>query len=289
MRAIAPAKINWTLEVLGPRADGYHEVRTVMQTLDLGDELEFRAADAISLTVSGPLTAAEDDLALRAARLLRDEAAPGRGAAVHLSKRVPVGCGLGGGSADAAAVLRALSRLWETGWDEERLLPLAARLGSDVAFFLYGGTALAAGRGERITPLPDAPEAWLVLLAPALGIPGKTRLMYESLQPSDFTDGSRSEALVERLRHGRPLEPSLLHNAFERAAVAVFEGQGPRRQALLEAGARAVHLAGAGPALFALTSGEAEARAIRRRLDSSLGKAFVARTLTAAEARALVG
>ncbi|MDP2675876.1 MAG: 4-(cytidine 5'-diphospho)-2-C-methyl-D-erythritol kinase, partial [Dehalococcoidia bacterium] len=165
MRLYTPAKVNWTLEVLGrlPQAD-YHEVCTVMQTIELCDALEFGPGEGVRLEVEGPHEASGDDLVLRAAALLGGGG--GRGARIRLTKRIPVAAGLGGGSSDAAATLRGLDELWGLGLGGEKLAEMAAGLGSDVPFFLAGGTALAEGRGERVTPLLDATQSWLVLLAP---------------------------------------------------------------------------------------------------------------------------
>jgi len=281
MLLYAPAKVNWTLEVLGRREDGYHEVRTVMQAIDLCDILEFGPGEGVRLEVEGPHEASEDDLVLRAASLL--DGGGGRGARMRLTKRIPVAAGLGGGSSDAAVALRGLNELWRLGLSGERLAEMAAGLGSDVPFFLVGGTALAEGRGERMTPLPDAAQTWLVLLAPPITVAGKTQRMYAALTPADFTDGSRTEACAAVVREGRPLADDDLFNTFERAAYAVFEGLDVCREALLAAGAGRVHLAGAGPALFALAADEAAARAMLSRLRAPGGEAFAVRTLTAAE------
>jgi len=282
MKLFAPAKINWTLEVGRRRDDGYHEVRTVMQTIDLCDELELARDNGLRLEVVGPHEASEDDLVMRAAALLDGDG--GRGAHLRLTKRIPVAAGLGGGSSDAAAALRGLNEAWGLGHDEAELTGLAAQLGSDVSFFLSGGTALAEGRGERVTPLPDAARAWLVVLAPPIALADKTQRMYAALTPSDFADGSRTEALAERLRAGMPIRDGDLYNAFERAASAVFEGLDGYREALLAAGASRVHLAGAGPALFALAADEPGADAIRDKVSLPAGgRVFVVRTLTAAE------
>jgi 4-diphosphocytidyl-2-C-methyl-D-erythritol kinase len=282
VRLYAPAKINWTLEVLGRRDDGYHEVRTVIQTVDLCDTLEIGRGRELQLAVEGPHETSEDDLVLRAAALLAQGAA--RGARIRLSKRIPVSAGLGGGSSDTAAALRGLNQLWGLGHGDAELAEMGARLGSDVPFFLHGGAALAEGRGERITPLPDAPSVWLVLLAPPFQMLEKTKRMYAALTPADFTNGSHADALVRRIRDGHPVDDGALYNAFQDVAYQVFEGLSAYRDALLAAGARRVHLAGSGPALFALGPDEEAARAVYARLRPPAGKAFVVRTLTAAEA-----
>jgi 4-diphosphocytidyl-2-C-methyl-D-erythritol kinase len=176
-RTEAPAKINWTLEVLGKRPDGYHEIRSVMQTLSLKDTLELHPADRFSLTVDGPQAAnagnADENFVTRAARSFPDllERQP---VAFRLTKRIPAAAGLGGGSSDAAAALRLLSDYWHID-DPKRLYEVAGALGSDVPFFLRGGVQLAAGRGEALVPLPSAELVSLVLLTPPLTLRAKRR------------------------------------------------------------------------------------------------------------------
>jgi 4-diphosphocytidyl-2-C-methyl-D-erythritol kinase len=283
IRTVAPAKINWSLEVLGRRDDGYHEISTVLQTIELHDELTFDAAEGFSLDVKGPYSPGPDDLVLRAGSLFAVERNVS-GVDIHLDKRVPVAAGLGGGSSDAAATLRAMGELF--GASEEQLAKLAAGIGSDVTFFLRGGTALAEGRGEIVTPLPDARESYLVLVVPAISLAGKTRAMYAALRPEDFTDGARTVALAATIGRGQPVAEALLGNAFERAAYELFPGLGGFRDWMLEAGARSVHLSGAGPALFAPASGEPEARAIRGRMNRARRgeRVYVVRTIGASEA-----
>jgi len=280
MRLYAPAKINWTLEVLGRREDGYHEVRTVMQTITTPDLLVISPSDELRLERWTRYEWGDDDLILRAARLL--DGGAGRGARIGVWKGIPVAAGLGGGSSDAAAALRGLNEVWGLGHEEAELMELASQIGSDVPFFLAGGTALAEGRGERVTPLPDARPRWLVVVVPAIQIADKTRRMYAALRPEHFSDGSRTAALVERVRNGGGVREEDLFNAFEEVAFEVFEGLEPYRDSLL-AGARGVHLAGAGPALFALAEDEASARGMLSRLRAPGGEAFAVRTLTAAE------
>lgn len=287
MRTLAAAKINWTLEALGKRDDGYHEVRSVMQTIELDDVVSVEPARALALEVSGPHAAGEDDLALLAARALAEATGRDAGVAIHLVKQIPVAAGLGGGSSDAAAVLRCLDRLWGAGLSEGELAAVAARVSSDAPFFVHGGTALVEGRGERITPLPDAHPVWLVLLAPRMALPDKTRRMYASLTSADFTDGARTAALAERVRAGGAIADGDLYNAFERAAYEAFNGLAGHRRALLDAGAGAVHLAGSGPALFCLARTEGEARDVLSRLWAPACRTFACRTLTAAESVAV--
>jgi 4-diphosphocytidyl-2-C-methyl-D-erythritol kinase len=261
----APAKVNLCLEVLGRRRDGYHEVRTVLQAVDLADRLTFELDSALSLVVEPPgAVAAEGNLALRAAELLQQEAGVTAGALITLSKQIPVAVGLGGGSSDAAATLLGLRRLWGLDLSEQRLLALAARLGSDVPFFIRGGTALGSGRGTELTRLPTPSEGWAVLLIPQ-GTPqeDKTARLYALLTPADFMPGaSHSDNVVRRLHSRRPLSRTLF-NVFESVAPVAYPSYAAHRNAFGDAD---VLLAGAGPAFFALAADEAEARGLQTRL-----------------------
>jgi len=259
IRLRAHAKVNLALEVLGRRPDGYHEIATVLQTVDLHDRLTLEPAPDLTLACSRPDLEGEGNLALRAGRLLQEAFGVRAGARIRLEKAIPVASGLGGGSADGAGALVGLSRLWGLGLDRQALLPLAERLGSDVPFFLVGGTALAEGRGERVTPLPPVPPLWLVVVVPPLPVPpDKTARIYARVRPEHYSDGSRVRALASALREGRLPTPDLLHNALEGPALEAFPELRRYREALRSAGAPAVGLSGAGPALFAPVSGPEE-------------------------------
>jgi 4-diphosphocytidyl-2-C-methyl-D-erythritol kinase len=191
IRAFAPAKLNLTLEVLGRRADDFHEIASVTQLLDLGDTLEAELADDIELVApdeAGPL---EKNLVLRAALKLRAAAETTQGARLTLRKAIPVASGLGGGSSDAASALALLSVLWTAaGTSHGRLRGLAAELGSDVPLFLSGATTmLLSGRGERVQPLSrlvPGELARFVLVVPPFDLPEKTRRVYAEVRPEDY-------------------------------------------------------------------------------------------------------
>ena len=172
LRCRSFAKINWTLEALGKREDGYHEIRTLLQTVDIHDELVFEPAPhEISLSCSALEVAADaQNLVHRAAVLLRDYRKVTAGVAIHLEKRIPAGAGLGGGSSNAAVTLMALDRLWKTALGPAEFLALARQLGSDVPFFLLGGTAVALGRGDEVYPLPDRPAPYLLIVTPSVRV-----------------------------------------------------------------------------------------------------------------------
>ena len=280
----AYAKINLTLEALGKRADGYHEVVTVMQTIDLCDELALEQSDALSLRCSDPALETDDNLALRAARLLRSHANHEGGAAMRLRKSIPVAAGLGGGSSDAAAARVGLRRLWRLEQAVPDLRPLAAALGSDVPFLLAGGTAIAHGRGDAVTPLPAMQRTHLVLLAPRVDIPNKTAAMYGLLTPDSYTSGERSARLRSMLEAGAAPDPDALFNVFERAAFAAHPAIEEGRRAMLDAGAPWVRLSGSGPAMYAFAASASEAASIARRLRDAGHRAYAAATVGAVAA-----
>lgn len=176
MRHLAPAKLNLFLHVTGRRADGFHDLQTMFQLVDLCDELTISTrADGRIVRVpppSDPLLASlsdEDDLTVRAARLLQQASGTAQGASIHVDKRIPAGGGLGGGSSDAASVLRALNEQWGLRWPVERLAELGLQLGSDVPVFVHGRNAFASGRGEQLTPV-DLPDRWFLIVHPGVAV-----------------------------------------------------------------------------------------------------------------------
>jgi len=278
----APAKLNLTLEVLAKRPDGFHEVRSVMQTVGLSDSLYLKAGRNLEVRCDKPGWNPEKSLVSRAASLLREASGCSKGAVIGVNKRIPLLSGLGGDSSDAAATLRGLNILWELGLPRERLLELAVQLGSDVAFFLYGGTALARGRGEMVTPLPGLPRMRVVLMLPPVPRrPGKTRRLYASLKASHYTSGQISDRLIARLTAGGQLRPDLLSNVFDRIAGDGFPGLKEYREQFRKAGAGGVHLAGSGPALFTLMEDRAQAEEIYAHLKQQGLESYLAETLAA--------
>ncbi|MFQ5925200.1 MAG: 4-(cytidine 5'-diphospho)-2-C-methyl-D-erythritol kinase [Dehalococcoidia bacterium] len=276
----AYAKITLTLEVLGRRADGYHEVATVLQAIDLRDTLCFEEQQGISLHCDHPSLGSLDNLAVRAAMLLQASAGSGKGASISLKKGIPIAAGLGGGATDAAVTLRALDELWELGLSLDQLLPLASRVSSDAAFFLYGGTALGQGRGERITPLPSLPPSWVVLLKPDIDVPyNKTERLYASLNPSHFSQGQFSERMVELLHQGGEIPSSSLFNTFEGVAFAAFPGLEGYWQRFSDRGADNIHLAGSGPTLFTLVKDKSRGEELYSSLKREGMEAYLVQTV----------
>ncbi len=250
----AHAKVNLALEVLGRREDGYHDIVSVLQTIDLHDTLTLEDADTVSLECDTPELGSPQNLALRAAEELRRAAGVSRGVRIVLKKGIPIAAGLGGGSSDAAATLRGLNRLWKVGMSLEDQTGIAVLLGSDVPFFLRGGTAMVQGRGERVHPLPPADLKALLILSPEIRVPGKTARMYSMLSEAGFTRGALTRKLAARIAGGGDVPAQLLFNAFDGVAFDAFPGLEPYWNTLHSLGAREIHLAGSGPSMFAPVS-----------------------------------
>ena len=298
LTVLAPAKVNLSLHILGRRADGYHELDSLLVPIDLCDELVLvrTAGGAVALSIeelggatfSGLPPDAEDNLVTRAARLLHAACGVRAGVTIHLRKRIPIGGGLGGGSADAAATLTGLDRLWNLGLPRDRLLDLAARVGSDVPALVYGRAVRMQGRGERVTPLSLAPSSdvrgwWLVLAHPGFPVPTRdvyARLVVKStLTPAPETDINLRLALekgdVERGARS-------LHNGLQATVFAKYPLLAMLAGALTKAGAVGVLLSGSGASVFGVARDEGHARAVEAGLRAAIGSWLwtrVARTL----------
>ncbi len=269
MRLSAYAKINLVLAVGDRRPDGYHDVETVLQQLELHDRLEFREAEYFSLyTDSVDVPHGPGNLVWEAAVLLRERCRCLAGADIRLYKSIPVAAGLGGGSADAAAALVGLNKLWNLDLDVETLLGLAAELGADVPFFLAGPTALARGRGEILTPLPPIPEMGVVLVKPAFGVRAAEAYAHFDRLPR----GARPELTpVLRALDARD-RFALARGLFNGLEAAVFdlhpEVRELKEQIGKEAGVLGALMSGSGPTVFGLTTGVEQAQAVAGRLHS---------------------
>jgi 4-diphosphocytidyl-2-C-methyl-D-erythritol kinase len=242
------AKINLSLEVVGRRPDGYHELRTVFQTVSLADTLTFEVleTDDIRLECNRPeLATDERNLVVRAARALQAAAGVTRGVAIRLEKNIPMEAGLGGGSSDAGAALLALRRLWQAEIADDALLAIAASLGADVPFFLYGGTALGTGRGDVIEPLPDVEVPVLLLVNPNVAVP--TAPVFRSLNmPLTSPEPSRIFTAFPPDGEGR----SAFVNDLEVPVFRDFPVVGEVRETLAAHGATVARMSGSGSTVF---------------------------------------
>ena len=287
------AKINWTLEILGKRPDGYHEVRTLLQTVSIADELTFElTGQGITIHCDHPeVPCDETNLAYRAAKLLSDFTGAGLGVRIRIAKRLPVAAGLGGGSGNAVVTLLALQRLWNVQVEPRDLFGLAAKLGADAPFFLIGGTCLGVGRGDEVYPLADIDEEFLLLVN--LGIAVATRDAYADL-PSELT---KPEAVIKMPLSFeaayaaiiRPGAPAPLINDLESPVFARHSALVEVKRRLKQVGARGVLMSGSGSTIFAIfDSAEARARA-EDDLSATGWRSLRARTLGRTEYLQLLG
>ncbi|MCG8402431.1 MAG: 4-(cytidine 5'-diphospho)-2-C-methyl-D-erythritol kinase [Firmicutes bacterium] len=246
----AHAKINLALDVLGTRLDGYHELETVMQTLDLHDRIELSPAPVVELVVYGAdLPRGPQNLARRAADLLKERTGYHGGALIKLHKKIPLAAGLAGGSADAAAVLRGLNQLWNLGLTMEELSSLGAEIGSDVPFCLRGGTALARGRGEIIAGLPDLPSVGVLLVKPPFGVDtAEVYRRYDRL-PGPGRPGCAKMLAAVGVGDIGGVAANLC-NALEPVTLAMHSAIGQIKAEVAAAGALGVLMSGSGPTVF---------------------------------------
>ncbi|MEI6044357.1 MAG: 4-(cytidine 5'-diphospho)-2-C-methyl-D-erythritol kinase [Chloroflexota bacterium] len=276
------AKINLSLEILHKRPDGFHELATVMQTIGLCDILTFAPAPDLQFDCNLEELVDEGNLVWKAALRLHELCPDSvkQGANIYLEKRIPVAAGLGGGSSNAATALVALNRLWNLNLSQAQLAEEAAQLGSDVPFFLVGGTALAEGRGERLTVLPALAPMWLVLLYPPLELPPtKTKELYRMLDRNDMTAGLVTRTLVRSINQGERPSNSLFFNGFEKVVYERFAKIDGFRQAMVEAGADHVWVSGSGPTLFTIVESADEGQQIFNNLQQGGYNAFLTSTI----------
>jgi len=292
LRVRSFAKVNLGLEVLGLRADGYHELRTLFQTVDLHDDvlvrLPRRSRDVVVRCDHPLVPTDETNLAYRAAVALRRYARTSAGAAIEITKRIPVGGGLGGGSSNAAAVLMALDRLWKLGLGPAGLHSLARRLGADVPFFLVGGTALGLGRGDEVYPLHRQVKGHLAIANPGCAV--STAAVFRRID-ARLTPRENSNSIflfVSRDLEGRDgwslLTNDLEEAAFEEAPV-LKAGAGRIRGLLLREGARLAALSGSGSSYFGLFDDPARARRAVSALREAGVEACRTRTLSVGQYR----
>lgn len=306
---VAPAKINLTLEVIKKRIDGYHEIKSVMQTIDLCDVLTFWKNPWIqiipeycNLPSGDSLSRLDgsnyifDNLVYKAASILKQETGYSGGALIQLKKNIPSSAGLGGGSSDAASTLKGLNRLWGLKLSKKKLAEIGAKVGSDVPYFIYGGTCLIGGRGELVKPVNLLSTKWLVIILLPIEISQKTARIYSHVNPSHYTDGKLTRFLVESLDNG--IEDSndngkngknyngkpfykYLYNTFEMVYSMVFNDFDNWINRLRKISKCPLHLAGSGPAVYYITDSEVEVRNLVENLEKSFNlKKYIARTVS---------
>jgi len=277
------AKVNLGLSVLGRRPDGFHEIRTVLQTIDLCDELEFWPCRELRIECHGSeVLRNEDNLVWKAATALARRMSAAEGSEIVVRKRIPLGSGLGGGSSNAAATLLGLTRFWNLGVPAAELQNLASELGSDVPFFLCGGTALGVGRGEEIRPLPELPSVFLVVIYPGISI--STAAAYGALNLTlTSPDGAnRIASFCDSTQEGAGCLTGIF-NDFETAILPAYPAIREAKMFLEEKGAVATLLSGSGSSVFGFFNDEESALAASRGSVRETWRVFPAKTLSRAE------
>jgi 4-diphosphocytidyl-2-C-methyl-D-erythritol kinase len=277
------AKTNWTLEILGKRSDGFHELLTLLQTLDLRDHLSFEVPRGnITLATEGrKVTNEADNLIQTAAHFIKEKAGTDQGVHIELSKRIPVGSGLGGGSSNAAITLLALNQLWECQLSLYELLQMAGEIGSDVPFFLTGGTGLGSGRGERVHLLPDLSREFSVLLyCPRFQVPAAEAYAGLKMRPGKLT---RPELNTTIRRFQEVLEAgnwNILRNDLEGPVFSRYPLLAEKKRELLAAGCEFGMLSGSGSALVGISSSDSLRMAKEKLVVSDDAEIILCRTLS---------
>ena len=260
------AKINLYLQVLGRRDDGYHNIETIYQTVDLSDELRFSLKpNDVTLECTSPALAdAEENLAWKAAALLKERCDCDKGVHIELHKRIPVAAGLAGGSGDAAATLAALNHLWRLGLSDLELREIGLELGSDVPYCTVGGTIAATGRGENLTPLEPLPETAFVMVHPPARVSAGRVYNHPLLPKSDeepLDDMTASFKLaIGMLQKGAIAD--MLHNVLEGVVFAEHPELAVLKQRLLDAGCAGALMSGSGSTLFGVCRDRGHAREV---------------------------
>lgn len=261
VRVRCAAKVNLHLEVRGKRSDGYHELRTLFASVGVWDTLVFESADpgVLEMTVdpAGCVPVDDTNLVMKAARALSAAYRPSRGVRIHLEKRIPVAGGMGGGSADAAATLAGLARLWELAASPAQLRGLAATLGADVPFFLIGGVAWGVGTGSEVYPLSDLPGWWVVLIPGQEPVP--TAQVYRALSPR-MLDGQLDSAVYEWVVSGGELPLAACRNDLQSTVLERWPAIAGRLERVVRAGPLLAMVSGSGGTVYGLFADEARAR-----------------------------
>lgn len=276
----APAKINLTLDVLHKRPDGYHEVEMIMTTVDLADRVWLRPTTDRLIQIQTSDRFVPNDrknLAYQAAELLQKKFHVTKGVVIELEKSIPVAAGLAGGSSDAAATLRGLNRLWQLGLTIDELAQLGAEIGSDVPFCVYGGTALATGRGEHITHLPAPPNCWVILAKPSISV--STKDVYGNLNLSQIQHPS-TEAMIDALQQQSYADLcTAVGNVLEPVTMKLHPEVVTIKEQMKRFGADAVLMSGSGPTVFGLVQHESRVSRIYNGLKGFCKEVHVVRML----------
>lgn len=277
---IAPAKINLTLEILKKRNDGYHEIKSVMQTINLCDCLTIWEHEWIQVVPEysnlpegdvlpnyDNFNNFSDNLVFRAAETLKKVTGFKGGAVIQLKKTIPSCAGLGGGSSDAAATLKGLNKLWKLNLSRDELAKIGSLIGSDIPFFIYGGTCLAMGRGEIIENIISLQKKWLILILLPLKIEQKTKRLYSFINSENYSNGNFTAKFIRNINNGNE---DNIFNVFENIYINIFKEYNYYLEKLLKITGKIFHLSGSGPTVFSISDSEEEAKSTLCKCETEL-------------------
>lgn len=261
----APAKVNYLLDVIRRRPDGYHELRMVMQRINLCDEIAISLTDSPTVAVTcgrdgvpdGP-----DNIAWKAARIMLDLSGFNKGADIVITKNIPVAAGLGGGSSDAATVLMGFNELLNLSLPDKRLMEIGVSLGADVPFFIFKNTALAEGIGEKLSAMPDMPKVWILIINP--GVHVSTAWVYRSLE---LTNDRVLSTLPQFYRTGEDI-CSIFNNDLESVTIPAFPVIADIKKLMLQYGSIGSMMSGSGSTVFGIFSNKKEAENAGRQIST---------------------
>lgn len=264
----ALAKINLGLDVLGRRENGYHDVRMVMQSIYLYDEVKIEKTEAPGIALASNLSflpTGEGNIAYKAAQLLTEEFEIGEGVKITLNKHIPVAAGLAGGSSNAAAVLFGMNRMFRLGLTREELMAKGVRLGADVPYCIMRGTVLAEGIGEELSVLPAMPKCTVLIAKPPVSV--STKVVYEALDAKEIVEHPDIDGIIEGLKkHSLKQVAACMGNVLEDVTIPMHPVIDRIKQEMIDAGALNAMMSGSGPTVFGLFESRAAAREAQRRI-----------------------
>lgn len=276
----AYAKINLTLDVTGKRDNGYHDVRMVMQQIDLHDTVTLTKLESgIELETNSSFLPTDDsNIAWKAAQAVSDHVGRHLGVKIYIEKNIPVAAGLAGGSTDAAAVIRGLNHLYDLGLSQDTMMQIGVTIGADVPFCIMGGTAIAEGIGEELKEIRPGKSLWMVLSKPSVGV--STKRIYTALDYKKINNHPETESMVEAVKCGDIGEISLLlGNVLEPVTLSLYPSVGSLKSKMKEYGACGSLMSGSGPSVFGLFKSYDKACTAAKRLKRVYKQTFVTKTI----------
>lgn len=276
----APAKINLSLDVISKRSDGYHDVEMIMTTIDLADRVTIYAIgqDRIEVSLESRYVPSDErNLAFKAAVAFKRRYGLPSGVHIHIEKNIPVSAGLGGGSTDAAAVLRGLNRLWSLEIPLRDLADLGASIGTDVPFCVYGNTAIATGRGEKIEPLDSPPSCWVVLAKPNIGV--STRAIFQRINPKGLAHPNTREIIHALSSKDFARMCSSVGNVLEDVTLSLYPEVQRIKDIMKQMGAPGVLMSGSGPTVYSLVENYSKAKRIYNGMRGFCQEVYLVRLL----------